>query len=291
MRRDALDPEDLEIMAAQQMIERAEMIVAQMLVIDGVVLHGLDQRQQVMGFRDEDAVVGEQVRYGVDHGVRLGDVSEHVGGRDDARLAVFFEHLARGVAREVGRQRVDALLTRDRACLRRLDAEHAVAAGLEILQQRAVVRADIDDQAVRRERDHVGAFPVKIGEVLAQDARRAAEIRIAVGEQNLCRHLQADLDMAAAGAAQHLERIGRLLDRHAADFRHGVHRRDIAEEQHRIQRLRAANLATPDRRRVQLVFHGHGRLHSTHAAGARAAFSAYQRTTSGRPSPRPIRGA
>ena len=107
-----------------------------------------------------------------------------------------------------------------------------MTAGLEILQQGAVVRADIDDEALTVERDYLGAFAVKIGKVVAQDSRRAAKIGITVREQDFGRDFEADLDMPAAATAQHLQRVGRLLGRHAANLRHGVYGRDIAKEQH-----------------------------------------------------------
>ena len=61
MSRDSLGMDDLQAVHIKQILEARQRVVAQMLMIDRVVLESLDQRQQVMRFGDENAVLFEQV--------------------------------------------------------------------------------------------------------------------------------------------------------------------------------------------------------------------------------------
>ena len=72
----------------------------------------------------------------------------------------------------------DAAAVGDVADIGRLDAEDAVAAVLEVRQQRAVVGADIDDEIVLAEAEHGGDLAVQIGEIVAQQIGGAAGVGI-----------------------------------------------------------------------------------------------------------------
>ncbi len=61
MGRNPFDVEHLETVALEQAFERAERIVAQVLVIDRVVLQRIDEIEQIVRLGDEDAVVREQL--------------------------------------------------------------------------------------------------------------------------------------------------------------------------------------------------------------------------------------
>ena len=74
--------DDLEAARFEQVGEAGEGIVAEVLVIDGVVLDRVQERHQVVGFRDEHAVVGDQRQDAVDYVVDVLDVGEAVGGGD-----------------------------------------------------------------------------------------------------------------------------------------------------------------------------------------------------------------
>ena len=73
----------------------AERIVAQMLVIDGVVLQRVEQRNEIVRFRDEHAVVLQHLDDAVDDGVHVLDMGETIGGGDDACRPVLTLDLAR----------------------------------------------------------------------------------------------------------------------------------------------------------------------------------------------------
>ena len=100
--------------------------------------------------------------------------------------------------------RRDAALVRELAGVGRLDAEDAVPAAWKLLEQRAVVRPDVDDQIVGRADRAAATSRVQLGEVLAQDPGRAAGVRVARREEDARVHDQAELDERAAPAAQHL---------------------------------------------------------------------------------------
>ena len=71
---------------------------------------------------------------------------------------------------------------------------------VEVREQRAVVRADVDDEVVRLERKALLHLAVQLGEVLAQHPRRAARVRIAGREQHRGIDGEAELgEVAVAG--------------------------------------------------------------------------------------------
>src|SRR5690606_29183587 len=108
MRRNPLHMEDFEPVLLQEPFQAAEMIVAKMLVIDRVVLKHLDEIDEIVRFRHEHAVGSEKIDDPGDDLVDAADMGEDVGGRDEPRHAVLRLHRARGLASEIGGERIDA---------------------------------------------------------------------------------------------------------------------------------------------------------------------------------------
>ena len=117
---------------------------------------------------------------------------------------------------------------------------------MEVAEQRAVVRADVDDQILLPEREQLHHLAIQLGEVLAQDPGRAAGVGVVRREEDGRIDDQAELHQLALRAVQELGRIRRLLVRPRADRVHRVDRRQEAEEQDRTQVGRAAHLAALD---------------------------------------------
>ena len=137
---------------------------------------------------------------------------------------------------EEAHDRADAAFVRQVRHQRRLDAAHRMAGGPEILEQRAVVRSDVDDQLVPLQPEQRRRFALQLGEILAQNARRAAGIRILWRKQDRRIDNQAELHELALPAVQHFRRVRRLLVRPLADRPHLVDRRQVADEKHRLER-------------------------------------------------------
>ena len=75
--------EHLEAVHGEQMREARERIIAQMLVVDRVVLQLVEQADQIMRFRDELAVGRQQVEDALDDRMYVLDMREAIGGSDD----------------------------------------------------------------------------------------------------------------------------------------------------------------------------------------------------------------
>ena len=144
----------LQPVHVEQVDEAADGIVPQMLVIDGVVLQIIEQADQVMRFRDEHAVGRKHFHDAFDDRVDVLDMRETIRGGDHLGGAVLFLDLARDILGEIALQRRNAAVVGDLRHVGRLDAENAVAALLEVRDQRAVVRADVDHQIVLAETEH-----------------------------------------------------------------------------------------------------------------------------------------
>ena len=84
MARDRPRVEHFEVVHFQQVLEACQRIVAQVLVIDGVVLQRVEQADEVMRFGDEHAVGSQHLDDAVDDRVHVLDMGEAVGGGDDA---------------------------------------------------------------------------------------------------------------------------------------------------------------------------------------------------------------
>ena len=77
----------------QKVSKAGEGIIAQMLVIDGVVLQALHQPDQIMRLGNEHAVRGEQIEDAFHDCVHILDMGKAVRGRDHARSAVLAPHV------------------------------------------------------------------------------------------------------------------------------------------------------------------------------------------------------
>ena len=84
----------------------------------------------------------------------------------------------------------------------RLDAEHTLTAVLEIREQRAIVRADIDDQVVVAQPEHGGALALQVGKIVAQQFGGAAGVGIFRREDDRRVDGEAELHQLAIAAMQ-----------------------------------------------------------------------------------------
>ena len=145
MARDRPCVEYLEIVQFEQVLEASHRIVAQVLVIDRVVLQRVEQADEVVRFRDERAIWGQHLDDAIDDCVHVLDVCEAISGGDNARRAIFFLHLTRHLGAEIAFDGGNGARDGDIADVGRLDAEHAAAAVPEARQQRAVIGTNIDN--------------------------------------------------------------------------------------------------------------------------------------------------
>jgi hypothetical protein len=240
MRRDGLNVEDLQSMPGQKRYQRAQMIITQMLVIDGVVLQRFDERQKIVVFRYENAILANKRHDAVNHGVNVRDVGKDIGGSDDFGWTEVILGLSRAFKPEKTHPGADAARIGVIGRARRFDAQHRMSAGHEIRQQCSVVGTDIHAEIVGSEIEHFGACFVQVGEIVAQDACAVRAVGITGGKQYVGIDLQADLNQTAIAAAQPFQRIGGLLFCDAADCRHGVHGRMEAKKDNGLQRAAAA---------------------------------------------------
>ena len=170
-----------------------------------------------------------------------------VRGRDHARSAVLAAHVGGHGRSEVALQGRNAARRGNLAHVGRLDAEHAVTAGLEVGEERAVVRADIDDEVGRRERQQRRGFGIKLGEVVAQELGGAAGVGIFGGKDDDGVYCKPELDKLAAGAVQELGGKPGLLARRRADRDHLVDGRHVAQREDAGERRMSADLTAFDR--------------------------------------------
>jgi hypothetical protein len=230
-------------MHVQKIGEAVERVIAQVLMVDGVVLQPVEQTDEIVRLRDEHAVRADEIENALDDRMNVLDMGEAVRRRHDARGPVPALHLGRHRRSEIARERRDATVARDLTDLGRLDAEDAVAAVLEVREQRAIVGADIDNEIIRGELEQGGSFRVELGEIVAQQLGGAAGVGIFGREDDDGIDCQAELHQVALGAVQEMSREPRLLPRHLADRDHLVHWRHVAEREHVGERRVTANLA------------------------------------------------
>jgi len=175
------------------------------------------------------------------------DVGEAVGGGDQCGRAVLALDLAGDLGTEIALEGGNTAPVGDGADVGRLDAEHAVAAALEVRQQRAVVRADVDDEVERSELQHGRGFGIELGEIIPQQLGGAAGVGIFRRKDDDRIDREAELHQIALGAMEQVGGKPGLLPRHLADRDHLVHGRHIAERKYPGQRRMAADLTAFDR--------------------------------------------
>jgi len=147
---------NFETVHLEQVLDAAHRVVAQVLVIDRVVLQHFEELDEIVRFRDEHAVGRQHLDDAFDDGVNILDVGEAVRAGDDLGGAVLFLHLTGDGLAEIALQGRNAAAVGDLRHVCRLDAENAMATVLEIGNERAVVRADIDDKIILAEAKHLG---------------------------------------------------------------------------------------------------------------------------------------
>src|SRR5205809_6977129 len=97
-------------MHVQEELHALERVMAEMLVVNRVVLERLDQRYQVVRLGDEDPIVCEQGEDAFHDIVDALDVCEYIGRGDDTGLSAFIDHT-------YGRFRADETQDRPNATL------------------------------------------------------------------------------------------------------------------------------------------------------------------------------
>ena len=140
--------DDPKAVPAEERRQARQRVVAQVLVVDRVVLERLDQVAEIVRLRDEHPLAADEASNRLDHLVHVRNVCEDVCGRHHPRLTVFSQDGVDGAGAEERLQGRDPALACARPGVSRLDAEHAVSCVLKVREQRAVVGADVEDEIV-----------------------------------------------------------------------------------------------------------------------------------------------
>jgi hypothetical protein len=225
----------LEAMHGKQVSEAPHGIVAQMLVIDGVILQVVEQSDQIVRFRDEHAIGCEHFHNALYDRMHILDVRKTIGGRHHFGGAAFFPYLASDLLGEIALDRGDATFVGDLGDVGRLDAEDAVAAVLEVGDQRAVIRPDINSKIFLAETEHLRRFGIKISEVFPQDPGHATGVGVLGRKDDHGINGEAKLNQFAIRAMQQVGRKPGLLALNLADGDHLVDRRHVAKRKHGVE--------------------------------------------------------
>src|SRR3989344_2409458 len=113
MLRDSLDIKDLHVKPLKQMLEGLNAIVAEVLVIDSVKLHVLNEIEKVVRFRYKYTIVSEERFDGAHDFVKVVDMREHIVGSYHFRLPVRLYNMFRHFFVEELDDRLNALFVRD----------------------------------------------------------------------------------------------------------------------------------------------------------------------------------
>src|SRR5215472_4088013 len=122
-----------------------------MLVIDRVVLKSIEQPNEIMRLSNERAPLIKKRQDRGDNGMHVLDMRETIGRGNDPRLAMRAGHFIGGLSAKVAIKGRNAARLRDLGGVGRLDSQDAMSAVLEVRQQGAVVRSDINDEVLRLE--------------------------------------------------------------------------------------------------------------------------------------------
>src|SRR5262245_54653068 len=139
-----------------------------MLVIDRVVLQRVEQWNQIMRFRNKYAIRLEHFDDALNDGVDVFHVGKAIGGGDDARSTKLALDPAGHLNAEIAFDRLNTALVRDIAHIRGLNAEDALPTAFEVRQERAIVRADINDKIFFIETKHHRTLALQICKIVAQ---------------------------------------------------------------------------------------------------------------------------
>ena len=241
-----------------QRLDRAQRVIAEVLVVDGVEFERGDEIADIGRLDDGNAVGLEHLFEATDEPIGIGNVGEDVVGVDHVgELAFRREPPGKLLVEELDKRR-DAL-GGDRELGdvgRRLDAENGDASLLVELQQISVVARHLDDQARRAQPSTADERPDQLARMLDHGVGERGGIGV-VAEQPFGRHSLADLDQRAVRTEIKLERkaVLRLMQLLRGEQRIG--KRHAAEVEHRHE---AGVAAGPTRRSVlgprSLCVHG-----------------------------------
>src|SRR5215470_12814399 len=174
--RDRSGVKDFEPVHLQEVGEAVERVVPQVLMIDGVVLQPIQQTDEVVRFGYEHAVGTDEIENAFDDRMHILDMRKAIRRRHHARAAVLALDLGGHRRGEVAHEGWDAAAVGDLADLGRLDAEDAVV--LEVREQRAVIRADVDDEILRSKLEQRRGLRIELGKIIAQQLGGAAGVGI-----------------------------------------------------------------------------------------------------------------
>ncbi len=186
-----LDVEQPHPRPGEHLFDGEEAEVGEVLVVDRVELVVLDQPEQVGELHRDHAARLEQDRHAADEVVEVRHVGQHVVAQQQVGPDAVGDHLGRRrPAEELDPAGHAPLLQRHLGHVRgRLHAQHGHAAGLEVLQQVAVVGRDLHHLRLGAEPepvDHRPDVPLGVPEpavaeaaevgVLGEDLGRALEL-------------------------------------------------------------------------------------------------------------------
>ena len=214
-------------------------------MIDGVERQVFDQVVDVGVLDRGYAVLGEQRCHPGDEVVGVGRVRENVVGDDRVGLPPLApQPLRKPRAEELLQGRHAGRLGRLGLRGRRVDAEHRHVELEEVVEEVAVVRGDLDHEAVLAEPEELlGEAERLLARVPKQVVGERREVEVVVDEQPLRRHGLEDLDERARRADRQLEWVARLRPVGAVLAQQRVGQRQLAEPQEDLERSRAAGAA------------------------------------------------
>ncbi len=148
MRRQLVDAVDVQTVCIDDPSRGLQREVAEVLVVDRVVLESLDEPQEMWELEGRGAARCEQNRDALDEVVDVRHVGEDVVAGDQVSVAVLCDDLAGECGPEELRQRRHPDLLRSSGdVLRRLDAEDPNARADEMPEEVAVVRCQFNHEA------------------------------------------------------------------------------------------------------------------------------------------------
>ena len=119
-------------------------------MVDSVELIFGDQALEMRHLDGDDAFGRQEMRHAGDEIVELRHLRQHIVGHDQIGAVTFSHHLRRSFGAEKGVERRNAGLPRRLGNIgSRLDAEHRHAEADKMLQQIAVIAAELDNEAFR----------------------------------------------------------------------------------------------------------------------------------------------
>ena len=179
-------------------------------MVDRVVLDALQQPRDVRHLERRDAPGCEQCLHPGGEVVDVGDLGQDVVAHDQiGPAAVRDQPLGEIVSEELGQGRHAAVDRRLGDVRGRLDPEHRDALRQEMLQEIAVVRGELDHEALGAETltlDH----RLDVAPCMLDPGRRVGGEVGVLGEELRRRDELADLEQPALLAGAHVERVERL---------------------------------------------------------------------------------